>query len=39
MGRDKKVAAGAMRFVLLRALGDAYVTSAIPRPDLAAVLP
>ena len=39
MGRDKKVAAGAMRFVLLQGLGDAYVTSAVATADLAAVLP
>jgi 3-dehydroquinate synthase len=38
MGRDKKVAAGAIRFVLLRGLGDAFVTAAVPDADLAAVL-
>ncbi len=39
MGRDKKVAAGAIRFVLLRGIGDAHVTSEVPSLDLAAVLP
>ena len=39
MGRDKKVAAGAMRFVLLRGLGEAYVAGDIARPEVAAVLP
>ena len=38
MGRDKKVAAGAIRFVLLRALGDAFVTADVPVAELAAVL-
>jgi 3-dehydroquinate synthase len=38
MGRDKKVAAGAIRFVLLRALGEAFVTADVPPADLAAVL-
>jgi 3-dehydroquinate synthase len=38
MGRDKKVAAGAVRFVLLRALGEAFVTADVPAVDLAAVL-
>jgi len=38
MRRDKKVAEGAMRFVLLRSLGDAYVTSDVAEGDLAAVL-
>ena len=38
MGRDKKVAAGAIRFVLLRGLGDAFVTAAVSDADLAAVL-
>ena len=39
MGRDKKVAAGAMRFVLLRTLGDAYLASDVPPAELAGVLP
>ena len=38
MGRDKKVAVGAIRFVLLRGLGDAFVTAAVSDADLAAVL-
>ena len=38
MGRDKKIAAGSMRFVLLRALGDAYVTADVAPRDLAAIL-
>ena len=38
MGRDKKVAAGAIRFVLLRALGDAFVAAGVPAAELAAVL-
>ena len=39
MRHDKKVVAGAIRFVLLRALGDAFLTSDIPISDLRAVLP
>ncbi|MEO7156507.1 MAG: 3-dehydroquinate synthase [Vicinamibacterales bacterium] len=39
MGRDKKVAAGRIRFVLLDALGRAVVTDAVSKSDLAAVLP
>ncbi len=39
MGRDKKVAAGRIRFVLLDALGEAVVTDAVPDADLAAILP
>jgi len=39
MGRDKKVAAGRVRFVLLDALGVAVVTDAVPDADLAAILP
>jgi len=39
MGHDKKVVAGAIRFVLLRALGDAFVTADVPPADLRAVLP
>ena len=38
MGRDKQVAGGCIRFVLLDALGDAVVTDAVPEADLAAVL-
>ncbi len=39
MSHDKKVVAGAIRFVLLRALGDAFVTGDVPLADLRAVLP
>jgi 3-dehydroquinate synthase len=39
MGRDKKVVAGSMRFVLLRALGEAFVTADVAPPELHAVLP
>ena len=38
MGHDKKSSAGAIRFVLLRALGDAFVTADVPAADLATVL-
>jgi 3-dehydroquinate synthase len=38
MGRDKKVARGSIRFVLLRALGEAFVTADVPERELAAVL-
>jgi len=38
MARDKKVAAGRIRFVLLDALGHAVVTDAVPPEELAAVL-
>ena len=39
MSHDKKVVAGAIRFVLLRALGDAFVTADVPLAQLRAVLP
>ena len=39
MSHDKKVLAGAIRFVLLRSLGDAFVTADVPLPELRAVLP
>jgi 3-dehydroquinate synthase len=39
MSHDKKVVAGAIRFVLLRALGEAFVTADVPPEDLRAVLP
>ena len=39
MSRDKKIAAGSIRFVLLRSLGDAYVTADVAPADLAAILP
>ncbi len=38
MGRDKKFEAGQIRFVLLRALGDAFVSDAITNEDLARAL-
>jgi len=38
MGRDKKVVAGSIRFVLLRSIGDAVVTADVSLPDLRAVL-
>ena len=34
MSHDKKVVAGAIRFVLLRALGAAFVTADVPPDDL-----
>jgi 3-dehydroquinate synthase len=37
MGRDKKVVAGSMRFVLLRALGQAFVAADVPERDLIAL--
>jgi 3-dehydroquinate synthetase len=39
MSHDKKVVAGAIRFVLLRALGEAFVTADVPLAELQAVLP
>ncbi len=39
MGRDKKVVSGSIRFVLLRALGDAFVTADVAARELHAVLP
>jgi 3-dehydroquinate synthetase len=38
MSRDKKVVAGSMRFVLLRAIGDAQVIADVGEPDLVTVL-
>jgi 3-dehydroquinate synthase len=38
MSRDKKVVAGAIRFVLLRGLGDAFVAADIPRGMLESLL-
>ena len=38
MGRDKKVVAGSMRFVLLRALGQAFVAADVPERELIALL-
>ena len=39
MGVDKKVEAGRMRFVLLKGIGEAFVTGDVPPEVLAAVLP
>ncbi|MEP7208486.1 MAG: 3-dehydroquinate synthase, partial [Casimicrobiaceae bacterium] len=39
MGRDKKVLAGTMRFILLRGIGAAYVASDVAAEDLASILP
>ena len=39
MSRDKKIAAGSIRFILLRSLGDAYATTDVAPEDLAAILP
>jgi 3-dehydroquinate synthase len=38
MGHDKKVEAGRLRFVLLRALGDAYLDDSVPLSVLDEVL-
>jgi len=38
MGRDKKVVAGAIRFVLLRAIGNAFVTADVSDASLREVL-
>lgn len=38
MGRDKKIVDGAMRFVLLRGLSNAYVTVDVRERDIDAVL-
>ena len=38
MSRDKKAESGAMRFVLLKALGTATIRAAIGEPDLRTVL-
>jgi 3-dehydroquinate synthase len=38
MSHDKKVVAGAIRFVLLRGIGDAFVTADVAEADLRAVL-
>ena len=34
LGRDKKFDQGAIRFVLLRGLGDAFVSEAVTRDDI-----
>jgi 3-dehydroquinate synthase len=38
MGHDKKVEAGRMRFILLRRIGEAFITDAVPGDALKAVL-
>jgi 3-dehydroquinate synthase len=38
MGHDKKVEAGRMRFILLRSIGDAFITDAVPGGALNEVL-
>jgi 3-dehydroquinate synthase len=38
MGRDKKVVAGSIRFVLLRSLGEAIVSADVPEAELRKVL-
>jgi 3-dehydroquinate synthase len=38
MGHDKKVEGGRIRFVLLRRIGEAYVSGEVPRAALADVL-
>ncbi|HKU69323.1 MAG TPA: 3-dehydroquinate synthase, partial [Burkholderiales bacterium] len=38
MGHDKKVDAGRIRFVLLKRIGDAFVSADVPRAALAELL-
>lgn len=38
MGHDKKVEGGKLRFILLRSIGDAFISDAVPREVLHAVL-
>ncbi len=38
MGHDKKVESGKIRFILLRGIGDAFISDAVPRDVLSAVL-
>ncbi len=38
MGHDKKVEGGKIRFILLRSIGDAFISDAVPRDVLNAVL-
>jgi 3-dehydroquinate synthetase len=38
MGRDKKFEAGRIRFVLLRSLGDAYLSDEVTGADLGEAL-
>lgn len=38
MGQDKKVVAGTLRFILARAIGNAFITSDVPRDAVLSVL-
>jgi 3-dehydroquinate synthase len=38
MGHDKKVEGGKIRFILLRSIGDAFISDAVPRKVLEDVL-
>jgi len=38
MGQDKKVVAGTLRFILARGIGDAFITSDVPRDAVLSVL-
>ncbi|MDO7707415.1 MAG: 3-dehydroquinate synthase, partial [Loktanella sp.] len=38
MGQDKKVVAGKLRFILARDIGDAFITSEVPRDKVLGVL-
>ena len=38
MGQDKKVIDGQLRFILARGIGDAFVTSDVPREAVLALL-
>ena len=38
MGQDKKVVAGQLRFILAREIGDAFITSDVPREVVLSVL-
>ena len=38
MGQDKKVVAGTLNFILARGIGEAFVTSDVPRETVLGVL-
>ncbi len=38
MGHDKKVEGGKIRYILLRSIGDAFISDAVPREVLDVVL-
>ena len=38
MGQDKKVVAGQIRFILARGIGDAFITSDVPRDEVLQLL-